>query len=64
MSNEELSLEQLAEVSGGGKKEDRKSKKEAKKQKKREEREHKKTCPDGKRTNDCPYPAPPKEFEA
>ena len=64
MSNKELSLEQLAEISGGWKKEDRKAEKAAKKQKKKEEREHKKTCPDGKGTENCPIPVPPKEMEA
>ncbi len=52
MTNFELTLDQLAQISGGwSTKEERKAKREAKK----EAKEHEKTCPDGQRGSECPY---------
>jgi len=54
-NNTELTLGQLTQISGGH---TRKEEREEKRAKRKAEREHKKTCPDGKRTPDCPNPVP------
>ncbi|MCP4930261.1 MAG: hypothetical protein GY918_14510 [Gammaproteobacteria bacterium] len=54
-NNTELTLGQLTQISGGH---SRKEERQEKRANRKAEREHKKTCPDGKRTSDCPYPVP------
>ena len=56
--NKQLTEQELDQVSGGKNRWERRYDREQRRAKRREEREHKKTCPDGTRTPDCPNPVP------